>query len=347
MIQTDFDLLRVRFKGHWYYGIPYKQESILMLLICHDALAKSRNDTNMLLNSLVKGFGNAQPSYVYASRFKSRENLPCYDKLILEACVTLRAFPMLIIKDIDVRSLVRCESLDLLPTFGFGEPSFAQEDIIEDTGAFVEEVRNSQRSLFCEIDAAGDISLGASCSTEICVVDDLQEQIVNINSQRPGSFFSSSTEILDDPEPYQDTNGTLLRDDNFFLNCFKRIVKRFPQDTVSLYPATNFDSLGHLRAGNSRSTRFLIVPLLTFDVKILIIIYHDVKELGYINGSPSSYQETFQYVKDALIGLGDYTARVIGLANSFHRDYELVHLMMAVVCLRRAFEFNDVVPEAS
>lgn len=222
-ICSGFDLLRARYKGHLYYGIHYKHERLLMILICHEAFFKSKQDTDDFRKSLMRGFEGDRPLYICASRFHSREPLKCTDKLILDACTKLRSFPMVVIKDVDVKTLVHMEGLDLLPKFGYDEPQLPVYEPIDDVIEIVDDIQLSQRSISSQIDVDGDFSLSGSCNTETYAIDHLREQI---SDAMAGSQSSASTIIAEYPEPQDDPTGELLHDVNFFLAFLRRVTSR-------------------------------------------------------------------------------------------------------------------------
>ena len=342
-IPNNFDILRAKFKGHFYYGIHYKNESLLMLLVCHDALLRSQQDRDQLLTALSRGFGEQRPYYIYASRFKSETATTCCDKLILDACAKLRGFPLLLIRDIDVKALVRSEGLNMLPKFGYNEPDLPSDEPIEDNDDIPIEISSSQRSVSTVCNNDGYEASITSDTTQIYSIGELQSQIESIRQEL--SHVSPLVSQLDEPEPHNDVEDKLLRDASFFLKFLKRITPRLSSRVVlNISQAVDFEGLEVMRLESS-GEGFLIIPLMTIDVNVLIVVDHENKEWGYINGSQSSYLDTFNCVKTSFVGFEGYRAKPIELTNSFHREYDLVHLMMAVSCLDRAFQYASALPQ--
>lgn len=343
-IPNNFDILRVKFKGHFYYGVHYKNESLLMLLVCHDALLRTQQDKDQLIASLSKGFGNDRPNYIYASRFKSEDSITCCDKLILDACAKLRAFPLLLINDIDVKALVRCENLNMLPRFGFDEPNLPREDPIDISEDPLIEIGSSQRSISTVCNNDGYTASITSDTTQIYSVGELQSQIVGIRQEL--SQVSPLISQLNEPEPLRDNEDNLLHDVSFFLKFLERIIPRLQSHvSVNVSQAVDFEGLEAMSVGSTEQRGFLIIPLITIDVSVLIVVHHDDREWGYINGTQLSYLDTFNCVKASFKGFGNYRAKIIELTSSFHREYSLVHLMMAITCLDRAFHYALALPE--
>lgn len=108
--------------------------------------------------------------------------------------------------------------------------------------------------------------------------------------------------------------------------------------------ALNFEEL-KLIGTQDEFSRFRLIPLVAFGVTALIIIDHSQKEWGYINANRTSHGEAFQHTRLALSHFEEYEPKIIELTNYFHRDYELLHLMTAMVFLDRAFNYAVMLPQ--
>lgn len=342
-LPANFDILRAKFKGHWYYGMYYKHLNVLMVIVCHDALTKSQDDTSQLLNSLARGFGPNKPQNIYAARFKSKYNITCGDKLILDACARFRSFPMLVIKDVDVEALIHYEGLDQLPKFGYDEPELPTNDLVDEPDEPKELIEASQKSATCTVGEDGNVSLA---SPEIDVVGGLQEHMADVGN-RIASQESVVTQRSNDCEPLDDPCGTLLHNEAHFMaytHRMVRIIRQYNKVSIGLHHAVDFEGLKPITELSLQSYRFLLIPLLSHDVKVLILIDRELKEWGYMNGSHGAPPATFQYVKEALVQYAEYESKLIKMTNYFHRGYPLMHLMAAVTCLSRIFEYAVMIP---
>lgn len=329
-IKPDFDILRARFKGHWYYCLPFKSDRLLLVLVCHDALMKEP-DIELFKVCLEKGFGHHKPRYLYAARFKSRDNLTCGDKLIMQACARLRSFPMLIIGDNDVKALVRGEGLDLIPEFGLSKPEtrMSSDDEDDDEINVVDPeqeqlVLESQES-FVQITNDGHVS---SDEDQPKPIDDLREQIASVQDDDTAPSLC----------PRDDPFGQLLSDREFFLGYLGEFVSRVSDCSsmaIKLHEPTDFAGLSFIVQSTFEDNRFLFVPLFTYDVSMLVILDSHHRCVGCMNPSRVAAAETLKYVRDALVHFPDYSISRIELTLSFHQQFQLAYLMAGIITLRR------------
>lgn len=120
-IPEDFNLLRAKYKGHWYYCSHYKRDNVVMVIVCHQALLRTQQDVSGFLASLTRGFGAYKPKFVIPARYISEQEVPCGDETLMFAGPKLRSLPMVHIRDIDMKSMVFASNQLLLPRLELDE----------------------------------------------------------------------------------------------------------------------------------------------------------------------------------------------------------------------------------
>lgn len=347
LIGGHFDILRIRFKGHWFYGIPFKHVRLFMVLVCHDALMRPQ-DVMQFKCSLARGFGPSKPQYLYASRFRSHDNRPCGDKLILQACAKLRSLPLLVIHVEDVKSLVLGEDLALIPEFGYVEPEPAPVSSPElEVADAVEVLEMSEQEQFADesqesfIQVTNDGYVSSSQSTIADTpnfIEDLRQQVSSLEE----------SDIVLNLSPRDDPYGQLLSDREFFLGYLKEFIPRVARRfciSIDITEPVDFPGLQDIPPSTFGEGRFLFIPLFSFDVSMLVIIDKEVKLIGCMNPSKVAAVETLGYVKAGLTHFTEYSISELKLTLSFHHKFQLAHLMAGLIHLEKAWDYALIIPK--
>lgn len=93
-VSGPFDVMCARFKGHFYYCVLHKEDDLMVVYICHDALLKTTKDVRLFDLLLSRALGPLKPGRMEPCRLKLAENVTCSSKQILQACAKFRSFPM-------------------------------------------------------------------------------------------------------------------------------------------------------------------------------------------------------------------------------------------------------------
>lgn len=166
---------------------------------------------------------------------------------------------------------------------------------------------------------------------------DLREQLSDAEGSDDVLAFS----------PRDDPYGQLLHDREFFVGYLGLLVERFRDKfglPVLLGQPTHFEGLARLEEARFASYRFLIVPIFSFDINILVIIDFEKKEFGIMNPNSAVILDTIKYVKESLKHFSGYKSVRMNLTIGFHRRFPLAHLLAGVITFEHALEYAVMLP---
>lgn len=360
LAQKDFHLLRILFDHHFYYGVNFPQEDFFLLIICHDNKFESRDQYNLFLQRLARFFGPHRPKTIGVSRFRSSPGIGCESKFILQACTELCKFPLLVIKKLDVEGILYGEGLENLSRLSYLASqsqdelelpylSESDESTLEPDEAAVKVYRiieyNSQSdsSKILSVDSAGSNLQSIPSHREQCL--DTEVNIV-----------SSQLSVVNEPttcnlliEPRDDPEGKLLLNVGHFLRRLYRLVGMFDDESITdILGAFTWEEFASEPLVARPEARFVFIPIVD-TVAFLVVTDNSRRVWTYLNPDTRqpTYDESYERINVVFRNhevLKDFNGTKTGLSSTFHREYALMHLLVAVRELIKAYNMAGVVP---
>lgn len=280
---------------------------------------------------------------------------------MLEACTKLCKFPMLMVRDIDVRALLYGDGIEAMPRFGYMPPK-SEEDL---------DMGECSQSSSSTIDAPDDGITVYRIFDRRTTTEQSQVLSVGIPEERPPSYCSTQDEYLqaevdiassqltivseptlnNDPiEAFDDPDGTLFLNQGHFMRRLWRILGQFDEDSQAYLhePITSHQLTAFLRSAEDCGPRFKFIPVID-DVAFLLITDSFSRRWLYMNPDrrPPKYTGSFDDINVAFQSsekLNDYCGSIFSISSFFHEDYVLMHLLYATRELVRTYNDFGVVP---
>lgn len=113
-VTQHFNVLRIIFNEHLLYGIHYRSEGIMMILLTHPSLFQCEEDSEDVVSTIQQVMANSKCKlrYIGATRFFRQVNDVCNSPDVLKALLLALNLPLLTIKKFDLDLAFQDEDLD-------------------------------------------------------------------------------------------------------------------------------------------------------------------------------------------------------------------------------------------
>lgn len=372
-INADVDLLTVRYRSHLVFGIHYKNDKILNVLLPHVVQFAYQNEVKGLTALINRAFGSYQLSNIVASRLYSTANDVCNGATAMKACTLALHHPYISIRDEELHA-VMAESRLLKP-------------IELPTQSNVSSTQSSRSLVIDDLEMSSPIDLA---TIEHHIDDDDVCEVVSLNCGdleppeppiRASQMSSQGTVIMGEDEvqvhldflasrrkakdvlalPYPIDNGIQAHSDpedeyimskEFYLSQVGRMVSTFVGYTTATMvdPSTLDNFQDEVGRTDQYKARFLVVPIVDEQADALIVVDRQNEEWGYLNPDNLAwrYRHVFERTK-ASIGrssslLANYVGEAINMTSYYHTNYPRLHLLMALFHISKSFRYAAVLP---
>lgn len=348
-IPGSFNIMRMRYDGHYIYGINYRHEQTMFLLLPHIEQFPEDLYFVELEERIERLFPDQYKTYYSARpRFVSE----CNSTVILKICILLTQIPLFYIDPSDVDAIL--QDLGILSVERSQRPSPRKASQFSKS-AYEREYRGSKPVMTLKLSAE-------SQRPEVLSVKNRRpSREASLNSQqairRDINAYRAWMAVADNiTSPYPSTSesnarnvprGTVLTDFDWFQEQLRFIVRYWEkfEATKLMQPVLVKD----LRIHNfeNRAARFIIVPIVSEgenrDVSLLILD-KELKTWRWMspNNSAAKFNEIAAYVKNQVMPhFPDYQSwegDLIILTSSYHKDYPYAHLLMGVYRVAQYFQ---------
>lgn len=150
--------------------------------------------------------------------------------------------------------------------------------------------------------------------------------------------------------PIDDPHNEILGNYDFFQAEFRSIAEALELPLVLLPLVDRDDEIMALRQIPD-SHRIVILPINLGDYVILILIDRLDLVWAFINPDPESqklmilFARYQQIMSKSELRLQKYKGHQINISCHFHQGYKLIHLLMSIFCLGRAFKIASSLPK--
>lgn len=368
-----FDILRIRHEKHCLYGIHYPEERSVLFLLPHACQFADEASYRATIADVSKCL-SMPDSYYYGSTRYYGSSIDCFGVDILKACILCRLHPMTVVKECDIRAIVNdihltematkfchSKSASVSPERPGESPVLVVDD--DETDDDATEIITTSLSL---VDSDGGTEVhsisSSAVSSQATIVSSQREidgYVVMYNyakfvGRRPSQEYPPVDNAI---YPMDDSSGTYLRTldhRRVFLALLKKSLDHWtPTTPYQLLPPVEIESMPPDNCDPidlGRPGRFKVVPLFA-PSKTYIVILDTREEEWAVMSAGNEYSKDnedlhdFEYlVGKAIPFLRSRRILPITLTSSFHKDYPLIHLLMATFHLGRIFNHAQFLP---
>lgn len=368
-LSPDFDVIKFvlsRYK-HAVYAIHYKTIRVLMFLIPHPFIFRTREDYQEVTSYLFKALGTYKLKFMGATRYYGSRNAKCNDDEVLKACLLALEYPAVMLKHCDVEGLI-------------DDAYFHRMASVENPGSQLSLSQESLRTVYPEFDHHRDVNeyiqfnlagegeiLGdrpadmsiasPEVSTQATLTFSPQDVMTELRSFRAGLELKQDLNELFVPpmiavQPYDDRARDFLHDIALFVNCFKSYANLWTAYTTVkvLDPIRVCEAASNIMS--VFDDRFVLQPFVQRNVVFVVILDNKKNEWAYINpyagkdsDKDTAYPDILQRLKSEAKTLKELPCRAISLTSYFHKEFPKMHILMGLFYIAKLFKYAIELPQ--
>lgn len=375
-ISEIFDILIIKYQNHFVYVLHYKPIKTLMILLPHNSLFKTRTDAESFVNTLEKLILPYKVRYIGATRFYGTANTCCDDRIVLKACLlALKAEsnPLVTIKLNDIEAIMP-DSRIISMTEALkksNEPNKPDDKLNDDELSDLTSCHDTLTHTYDvtepviitdvrfdgtdgEEETLSIINTAISSQSTIIMSNNQIENELSLYKMKPfvRNMLDNNIPPCSEVKPKNDISAMVLNSTEFYIDALRDILELW-----NPYGMTKLLSLMNLKFSNGKvslnidtHSRFIVIPFIDGQLKMIIIVDSFTREFVYINPDNNETHDLARFtrldevIRNNCTELKDYQSRPLMITSNFHKRFPLVHLLMSVFHIGKLFKYTVTLP---